>query len=147
MVMDAPEKPAPLLPVCALPSSFGAALVRGLRCSCPRCGGAGLFVRWLKPIDVCGSCGQDWSLQRADDFPAYIAILVTGHILAPVIIAMVSDLALSAGVIAAILLPLSVGLMLALLQPAKGAVIAVQWWHGLHGFTRERAGSPPPRAD
>ncbi len=86
-------------------------------------------------------------MQRADDFPAYIAILVTGHILAPVIIAMVSDLALSAGVIAAILLPLSVGLMLALLQPAKGAVIAVQWWHGLHGFTRERAGSPPPRAD
>lgn len=86
-------------------------------------------------------------MQRADDFPAYIAILVTGHILAPVIIAMVSDLALSAGVIAAILLPLSVGLMLGLLQPAKGAVIAVQWWHGLHGFTRERAGPPPPRAD
>ena len=26
-----------------------------------------------------------------------------------------------------------------MLQPAKGAVIAAQWWHGLHGFAKERA--------
>ena len=32
-----------------LPHSFGAALLRGARCRCPRCGEARLFRRWLKP--------------------------------------------------------------------------------------------------
>jgi len=34
----------------------------------------------------------------------------------------------------AICLALAAALMLALLQPAKGATIALQWWHGMHGF-------------
>ena len=125
-----------------LPSSFRVAALRGLRSCCPRCGGGALFVRWLKPEASCRACGQDWSHQRADDFPAYIAILVTGHLLAPVIIALVADFDLSPGAMAAILLPLAVGLMLGMLQPAKGAVIALQWWHGLHGFRRERREAP-----
>jgi len=33
---------------------------------------------------------------------------------------------------------LSVAMMLGMLQPTKGAVIAAQWWHGLHGFRKER---------
>jgi len=125
-----------------LPHGFGAAVWRGLRGRCPRCGAAPLFARWLKPLPSCAACGQDWSHQRADDFPAYIAILLTGHLLAPVIITLVSDFDLSPGVLAAILLPLAVGLMLGMLQPAKGGVIALQWWHGLHGFQRERAFRP-----
>ena len=122
----------------ALPASFGAAAMRGLRGNCPRCGEGRLFVRWLKPAAACPACGQDWTPQRADDFPAWIAIILTGHLLAPLIIAMVKDFDLSPPTIAAILLPGSIAMMLALLQPAKGAVIAMQWWHGLHGFTKER---------
>jgi len=34
---------------------------------------------------------------------------------------------------------LLVAMLLALLQPSKGAVIAMQWWHGMHGFRKERA--------
>ncbi|WP_343061303.1 DUF983 domain-containing protein [Novosphingobium flavum] len=122
----------------ALPATFRAVLARALRGRCPRCGEARLFARWLKPEPACPACGQDWSHQRADDFPAYIAILVTGHLLAPVIIAMVADFDLSPAAVAAILLPSAVVMMLAMLQPAKGGVIAAQWWHGLNGFTRER---------
>ncbi len=81
---------------------------------------------------------MDWTPQRADDFPAYIAILLTGHLLAPVIIALVTTWDISPGWLAAIILPLASALMLGLLQPAKGVVIALQWWHGLNGFTRER---------
>jgi uncharacterized protein (DUF983 family) len=29
-------------------------------------------------------------------------------------------------------------MLLAFLQPAKGAVIAMQWWNGMHGFKQER---------
>jgi hypothetical protein len=75
-----------------LPHSFGAALLRGARCRCPRCGEARLFRRWLKPYDTCPACTLDISGQRADDFPAYISIFVTGHLLAPVLIVLASDL-------------------------------------------------------
>jgi len=130
--------PGRAAPFALLPASFRSAAARGIRGRCPRCGEARLFARWLKPAEHCPACAQDWTHQRADDFPAYLSILVTGHLLAPVIIALVSDFELSPGALAAILLPLAVVLMLGLLQPAKGAVIALQWWHGLNGFVRER---------
>ena len=123
-----------------LPRSFGAAMLRGLRCTCPRCGSGRLFGRWLKPVDRCAACGMDWTPQRADDFPAYIAIIVTGHLLAPLMIALAKDFDLSPLGLAAVLFPTAIALMLGLLQPAKGLVIALQRWHGMHGFVRERAG-------
>ncbi|EJU10659.1 hypothetical protein LH128_23089 [Sphingomonas sp. LH128] len=92
---------------------------------------------------VCARCGQDWSHQRADDFPAYVAIIVTGHLMAPLIIALARDFALSVTAMMAIIVPLALVLLLGLLQPAKGAIIALQWWWGMHGFVRER---PEPSA-
>ncbi|MEE3218586.1 MAG: DUF983 domain-containing protein, partial [Pseudomonadota bacterium] len=97
-----------------------------------------LFRKWLKPHDNCPACALDISGQRADDFPAYVSIFVTGHLLAPILIMLGSDFALSTFAILAITLPLAVVFMLATLQPAKGGVIALQWWHGMHGFRRER---------
>lgn len=128
---------------CALPETLGAAALRALRGRCPRCGDARLFHRFLKPVAVCARCGQDWSHQRADDFPAYVAIIVTGHLMAPLIIALARDFALSVTAMMAIIVPLALVLLLGLLQPAKGAIIALQWWWGMHGFVRER---PEPSA-
>jgi uncharacterized protein (DUF983 family) len=127
----------------ALPASWWQTARRGLLGQCPRCGGARLFRRWLKPVDRCPACRQDWTPQRADDFPAYIAILVTGHLLAPVIIWLAVGLTLGPLAMLAIIVPLAVAMMLGMLQPAKGAVIATQWWHGLHGFTQERLPDSP----
>ena len=128
----------PTTPAIALPHRMGEAVRRGLAGSCPRCGEAGLFRRFLKPASHCHACGQDWSHQRADDFPAYIAMFTTGHLLAPLIIVLVRSTTLSPLALCAIVLPLAAVMMLALLQPAKGAVIAAQWWHGMHGFCKER---------
>jgi uncharacterized protein (DUF983 family) len=125
-----------------LPATFWQAVLRGLRCKCPRCGGAELFNRLLKPAPRCRACGQDWSHQRADDFPAYIAILVTGHLLTPLIILLSLDFDLGPGAMAAIIVPLAFIMLLGMLQPAKGAVIAAQWWHGMHGFVKERQAGP-----
>lgn len=127
------------LPTPTLPRSFWEALARGVRFRCPRCGGGSLFRKWLKPREACPTCGLDLTPQQADDFPAYIAIFVTGHLLAPVIIMLVRDYDLSPGVIAALILTLATAMILALLQPAKGGVIALQWWNGMHGFQQERA--------
>lgn len=129
-----------LLHPAALPASFWQAALRGCGGGCPRCGEGRLFRAFLRPVDRCAACGQDWSHQRADDFPAYIAILITGHLLAPIVIFLSLDFDLGPGAMAAIIVPLALVMLLAMLQPAKGAVIAAQWWHGLHGFVKERAG-------
>lgn len=122
----------------ALPPSIWAAMLRGIRSCCPRCGERRLFRKWLKPVDACPRCLLDISGQRADDFPAYIAMFVTGHLLAPLLILLAGDYDLSPMLVVAIIIPIAVVMMIALLQPSKGAVIALQWWHGMHGFRRER---------
>lgn len=125
-------------PTAHLPASFWQAAKRGMLSKCPRCGQAPLFRKWLKSVDSCAACQQDWTHHRADDFPAYIAILVTGHVLAPVMIMLSVDWALTPLVSLAFMIPVSIVMMLAMLQPAKGAVIALQWWQGMHGFKQER---------
>lgn len=120
------------------------ALLRGLRGHCPRCGAAALFRAWLKPVDACPHCRQDWSVQQADDFPAYIGIFVVGHLLAPVVIAMIGSFGMSAWLTLAIILPVAVVMLLVTLQPTKGAVIAFLWWHGIGAFRQERR-VPAPR--
>jgi uncharacterized protein (DUF983 family) len=138
--------PTEIAPV-TLPHSYPEAAMRGMRGRCPRCGEARLFRKWLKPVDRCPACGQDWSLQRADDFPPYVSILLTGHLMAPLIILLALEFDLSAPASLAIVLPIAIVVMLGVLQPAKGAIIALQWWLGLVGFRKERppagvAGSP-----
>ena len=121
-----------------LPRTFFATLLRGALGRCPRCGEGKLFRKWLKPVDSCAHCGLDISGQRADDLPAYIGIFVTGHLLAPVIIALVTGFDLSLTALLAIIITLAIIMLIGLLQPSKGAVIALQWWNGMHGFKRER---------
>ena len=130
-----------------LPATMGAALLRGLRGKCPRCDGARLFRAWLKPVDRCPYCAQDWSIQQADDFPAYIGIIVTGHLLAPVVIAMIGSYGLSAWLTLAITLPVALAMLLAMLQPVKGGVIAFLWWNGIGAFRQERRSAAPDRQD
>ncbi|WP_395391774.1 DUF983 domain-containing protein [Novosphingobium sp. BL-8A] len=126
-----------------LPANYGQAALRGIRCHCPRCGEGRLFRKWLKPLDRCPACMLDLTPQRADDFPAYIAMLVTGHLMAPIIIMLSKDFAMGPLGMFAIVVPLALVMMLGMLQPAKGGVIATQWWFGMHGFVRERV----PQAD
>ncbi|MET0240751.1 MAG: DUF983 domain-containing protein [Sphingobium sp.] len=110
------------------------AIQHGLAGRCPACGSAPLFRKYLKPVDHCAACGQDWSHQQADDFPAYIVIFVVGHLLVPLVISV--NLRLDLPLVAQMVLWPSVALAmsLAMLQPTKGAVIAWQWCRRMHGF-------------
>ena len=132
-----------------LPGTFWAALWRGIKCECPRCGKAKLFARFLKPVQNCAACHQDWTVHQADDFPPYISIFLTGHLLAPVLIAMGMSDRLPMGAMIAIAMALALAVMLVFLQPAKGATIALQWWLGMHGFVpggRDEFLAPPKGA-
>lgn len=114
--------------------SFRAALPAALACRCPACGSAPLFRAFLKPVDKCRACGQDWTHQQADDFPAYLVILILGHLLVPIVIEVNFMLPLPL-LWQMILWPaLTAVLALLMIQPAKAAVIAWQWSHRMHGF-------------
>ena len=113
------------------------ALKRGLRGRCPRCGEGKLFRAFLKVDDHCSVCGQDFTPHRADDLPAYLVIVIVGHIVVPTILWIETDYSPSVALQLAIYLPLTLILSLALLQPVKGAVVAIQWALRMHGFDEQ----------
>lgn len=148
-LMSSPfDRPVPVMPVgdrppVVLPKSIWHTVARGLSGRCPRCGQNRLFRTFLKPVEYCRRCGQDWTLQRADDFPAYVSLFVTGHVMAPLAVYLARDTDWSVGAVMTLVLPMVLVLSVGLLQPAKGAIVAIQWWMGMHGFERERAASMP----
>jgi uncharacterized protein (DUF983 family) len=110
------------------------AAFRGFLGRCPRCAAAPLFAGKLRVQPHCPACGQDWSHQRADDFPSYIVILVLGHVLVPLMVAanMAWDWPMGLQMIA---WPVLAALLaVALIRPTKGAVIGAQWAMRMGGF-------------
>jgi uncharacterized protein (DUF983 family) len=113
---------------------LGQSMMRGFRCRCPNCDRGRLFRAYLKVVDRCAVCGEEYVHQRADDAPPYFVILITGHILVPIALAV--EIALSPPYWVHVLLwgPLTIALVLGLLQPVKGAIVAWQWANRMHGF-------------
>lgn len=103
------------------------ALKRGLAGKCPACGDAKLFGRFLKPVSCCASCGRDWTVHRADDFPAYLVVLVLGHLLIPIVVE--ANLSFDLSLTTQMLLWPALAIIgsLAMIQPAKGFVLALIW--------------------
>ena len=116
------------------------ALKRGFRGRCPRCGEGKLFRAFLKVADHCSVCRQDFTPHRADDLPAYLVIVIVGHIVVPMILWIETDYSPSVPLQLAIYLPLTMIASLALLQPVKGAVVAIQWALRMHGFDEQNSG-------
>ena len=114
--------------------NVGLSLWRGVRGRCPRCGRGRLFCAFLKVDDHCSVCRLDFTGHRADDLPAYLVIVIVGHVLVPVNSLDRGRLCAVAGV-SARCLPSGYGLGLdSSLQPVKGAVVALQWSLRMHGF-------------
>ncbi len=116
------------------PVSLTKALWRGFTMRCPNCGEGKLFGRFLKVADHCAVCGEDFTPQRADDFPAYLVIVVIGHITIPAVLIVEVVFAPPIWLQYLIWLPFIAFGALALLQPTKGTVVALQWHLGMHGF-------------
>jgi uncharacterized protein (DUF983 family) len=110
------------------------ALKRGFRSRCPRCGEGKLFRAFLKVDDHCSSCGLDFTPHRADDLPAYLVIVIVGHIVVPLALLIETNYSPPIALQLAIYLPLTIFASLALLQPVKGAVVGMQWALRMHGF-------------
>ncbi len=113
---------------------LGLALRRGWRCKCPNCGAGPMLHAYLKVHDHCPVCGEALCHQRADDGPAYLTILIVGHVLAPLIYFVFVKYRPDPIILASIFSTLTVGLALFLLPRMKGMMVALQWAKRMHGF-------------
>jgi uncharacterized protein (DUF983 family) len=114
--------------------SASKAMLRGFRCRCPNCGDGRVFRAFLKVTDRCPACGEELHHHQADDFPAYIVIVLVGHIVVPLLLSVELAFAPPYWVHMALWPAMVLGLGLGLLQPVKGAVVGMQWALGMHGF-------------
>ncbi|WP_225155364.1 MULTISPECIES: DUF983 domain-containing protein [unclassified Bradyrhizobium] len=128
--------------------SLAKAMWRGFSGRCPNCGGGHMFGRFLKATQACDHCGEELFHQRADDFPAYLVMVVVGHLVVPAILAVETAYAPPEWLQLAVWLPVTLFASLALLQPTKGAIVGLQWQLGMHGFEasklRREAGELAP---
>jgi uncharacterized protein (DUF983 family) len=108
------------------PQSFWLAIMRGILGRCPNCGIGKLFAKYLKPVNNCALCAEHLGTIRADDGPAWLTILIVGHLLAPFIIIFafadtwpdwlsISLWSILATILALVILPRSKGLFIAII--------------------------------
>ena len=110
------------------------ALYRGWRRKCPNCGTGPMLKGYLKVRDHCPVCKEDLSHHRADDGPAYLTILVVGHLLAPLLHVAFVHWRPDPFILFTVFSVGCVGLSLYLLPRLKGCVVAFQWARRMHGF-------------
>jgi uncharacterized protein (DUF983 family) len=101
---------------------------------CPACGSGAMFRRYLKVADHCARCGEALHHQRADDAPPYFTIVIVGHVVVSLVLAVEMAYRPPLWAHAALWLPLTVILTLLVLPVVKGALVALQWALLMHGF-------------
>ena len=111
-----------------------AAMILGWRRLCPNCGSGPMFRGYLKVRENCPLCGEALHHQRADDGPAYLTILIVGHVMAPLILFAFNKFRPDPLTLAAVFSVGTVALSLFLLPRLKGALVALQWAKRMHGF-------------
>jgi len=114
--------------------NLGQAVKRGILGRCPNCGQGRLFGKFLKVVDECAVCHETLKHHRADDAPAYVVILIVGHIIVPLALLVEKLYQPPHWLAFSIWLPLTLLMSLALLQPVKGMIVAWQWSQRMHGF-------------
>ncbi len=110
------------------------ALLRGWLGRCPACGKGRMLERYLKVRPACPACGEELHHHRADDGPAYMTILIVGHLMAPLLMWVFVRFRPSPWTLMAIFMAGCITLALLLLPRFKGALIALQWAKRMHGF-------------
>jgi len=105
-------------------------LWRGLKMRCPKCDRAPLFKAYLKPVDHCSACNENWEKVRADDGPAWATMLIVLHLLAPLFHFIGFKSQLPGWASTLILCLLGTGLCLAILPRMKGLFIGIIWMTG-----------------
>jgi uncharacterized protein (DUF983 family) len=108
------------------PSPLKQGVLRGLQHHCPNCGQGRLFSSYLKVRD-CDACGHANTAYPSDDGPAYLTILLIGHLLVAPMLAMPFLFAWPVEIVLIVALPVLTAATLLALPFIKGGFIGLQW--------------------
>lgn len=99
----------------------------GMAGRCPRCGEGALFQGFLGLQPKCPRCGLDYAKADAGDGPAVFVIFIVGFL--GVVAALILRYTLNAPIAVAFVGSsiFSIGLILGMLRPMKGVLIALQY--------------------
>ena len=109
-------------------------LGRGWRRRCPKCGTGRVLKSYLKVNDACPVCREEFHHHRADDGPAYLTILLVGHLMAPLLHLSFVRFRPEPLALFTIFAVGCVALSLYLLPRLKGTIVAYQWSRQMYGF-------------
>ena len=101
------------------------AIGRGLLGRCPACGKSRLFNGFLRVVTECQNCQAPLGLARADDAPPYFTILITGHVVVPLMFIVDRWQQPPIWLMSAIFVPLTALLAVGLLRPIKGGTVGL----------------------
>ncbi len=107
--------------------TLGTALARGFARKCPNCGQASAFRGYVKVVDQCSNCHEPLNEYPADDGPAYVTIILIGHVVVVPALFLNVLYAYPPMVVLPILLGTIVALTLIALPYIKGAFLALVW--------------------
>lgn len=102
-------------------------ILAGLRCRCPNCGEAPLFIGFLTVCPRCEACGQDLSNADSGDGPVVFILLIVGAIGCFGLLFTEFTFHPPIWVELVIFLPLIAVLTLGALRPFKAILIALQF--------------------
>jgi len=137
-----PSIPAPAAMTCdGAERPLKPAMLRGWRRRCPCCGAGPMLSGYLKVRDACPVCGEALYHHRADDGPAYLTILIVGHLMAPLILWAFVAFRPDPLILASVFATGCVALSLYLLPRVKGVLVAIQWARRMHGFAAPAEGA------
>jgi uncharacterized protein (DUF983 family) len=111
--------------------------LRGALGRCPHCGKGKLFRAYLKPVETCAECGEPLGHIRADDGPAWLTIMVVGHIVVFAALGAAPSGAWPDWLQMTLWPGLALILALTFLPCAKGLFIAMIWATKSEGSERE----------
>lgn len=105
---------------------LGTGVTRGARLRCPNCGEGALYRKYLK-VKACQACGHDNAAYPADDGPAYVTILLVGHLVIAPLLLFPFIWQAPWPVVVGTTLPALALLMLLMLPVIKGAWVGMMW--------------------
>ncbi len=108
-------------------------IVAGFKRKCPSCEAGKIFSGYLKLAEECSNCAAPIGQIRADDFPPYLTIFITAHIIVPALV--IVEVNYQPPVVAQMIFwaAAAIVISLALLPVLKGGVVGFMWSIGMKG--------------
>ena len=107
--------------------SIPAVLLSGLLKKCPQCGKGNLYSKYLKFYSHCPICGEEFHSYRTDDFGPWLSIIISGHIIVPLVLSMEQNFKIDLWIQALIWIPITTVVVLFLLPISKSICLSILW--------------------